>query len=103
MQTAAGSSLAYQTADAAKNAIEKPRLSHQLDQLSKVLAGCHHAAAGIQIATDRIIGAVPQDAAKESARPSASTIEQRFAESIGIAENLSGQLHDALQRLNSAV
>lgn len=84
-------------------AIEKPRLQQQLDQLQKVLSAGHHAAVGIAIAVDRILGAVPQDSKDGKAPPPASTIEQRFAESIGSAEDLSERLHEALKRLNAAV
>lgn len=84
-------------------AIEKPRLPQQLDQLQKALAACHHAATGIAVATDRILGSVPQDPKDGKAPPPASTIEQRFAENIGNAEDLSERLHEALKRLNAAV
>jgi hypothetical protein len=86
------------------NAIEKPRLSQQLDQLEKVLTSCHHTTNGILVATDRILGPVPQDANKAPGKPPVpSAIEFRLSELIGNAEELSGQLSNALQRLNSAV
>lgn len=86
-----------------KNAIEKARLPQQLDQLEKVLITCLHAANGIAVATDRILGPVPQAGETVGKPPAPSTIEHRFAETIGTAEQLSNQLHNCLQRLNSAV
>jgi hypothetical protein len=88
---------------AAQQAVEKPRLAQQIDQLQKVIAECHDAAGSLENAVDRILGPVPQDAAKESAKPPVSTIEMRFAEAIGRVEVLAHRLRESAQRLNTAV
>lgn len=104
-QQLTGSARGYTDAMQAQgvDAIAKPRLSHQLDQLQKLLTACHQAAVGITGAADRILGPVPQNPSKDGPKPPVNSIEQRFAEAIGSAEILSGELHDVLNRLNGAV
>jgi hypothetical protein len=83
--------------------IEKPRLAQQLDQLEKVLQECHGITGNVESAASRLIGAVPEDGAKNAGRPPSSSIDQRLAELIGIAEGLAQRIGHASQRLNSAV
>ena len=83
--------------------IEKPRIAQQLDQLYKVLGDCHENTTSLEHAAERILGPVPQDPSKDSPKPPVSTIEQRFAEAIGVAEVLAHRLRNASQRFNSAV
>lgn len=83
--------------------IEKPRLPQQLDQLSKVLSECHALTGHVESAASRILGAVPEEGAKATGSPPVNSIEQRFAELIGVAEALVHRLGSVSQRLNSAV
>lgn len=83
--------------------IEKPRLSQQLDQLEKVLAECHQLTGSVESAASRILGPVPEEGAKPAGRPPVDSIDQRFAELIGVAEALVHRLGGASKRLNSAV
>lgn len=85
------------------NPIDKPRLPQQLDQLEKVLAECHQLTSNVESAASRLLGAVPEDAAKTSGRPPAGSLDQRLAELIGVAEALVHRLGSASQRFNSAV
>jgi hypothetical protein len=89
----------------AKNAIEKPRLAMQLDQLEKLLAGGHHLATSLNSVADRLMGPVPEnaDGSKQTSPPPPSTIEQRFAMAIGNTEDLLRRLEQASRRLNTAV
>ncbi len=89
--------------DAPTSAIEKPRIAQQLDQLDKVLQECHQVASHISGAADRIMGPVPTDGAKSPGTPPSCTLEQRFAELIGVAEGLAHRLGQASTRLNQAV
>lgn len=86
-----------------KNAVEKARLPQQLDQIQKMLSVCHQAALGLSVATDRIVGSIPQNDSKDGTAPPAGTLEQRFAETIGGVESLAARLHETLKRLNAAV
>lgn len=90
--------------DAAKLATpEQPRLYQQVDQLMKVLAGCHDAAGRLERVADRIIGPVPEKVQTSDGRASQETLERRLAEIVSIAEGLSGRLNNTSQRLDSAV
>lgn len=99
----AGKYQQHMAQDSAKNAIEKPRLPQQLDQLEKALAECHSITSHVESAASRLLGAVPEDAAKTSGRPPAGSLDQRLAELIGVAEALVHRLGSASQRFNSAV
>lgn len=92
---------AYRDAPAA--CIDKPRIATQLDQLDKVLQDCHNTACSISSAADRILGPTPTDGVKGPGTPPSSTLEQRFAELIGVAEGLAHRLNQASTRLNQAV
>lgn len=84
-------------------AIEKPRLSMQLDQLEKVLQECHGITGNVENAANRILGPVPEEGAKTTGRPPSSSVEQRFSELIAVAEGLAYRLGQASSRLNQAV
>lgn len=85
------------------NAIEKPRIALQLDQLEKVLAECHAITSSVEGAANRILGPTPETGEKTAGRPPMSSLEQRFADIISMAEGLAHRLGHASQRLNSAV
>ena len=89
--------------DSARITAEKPRLQQQIDQLEKVLSGCHEFAESIEGVADRILGATPKAVGKDSQpTPPPSTVEQRLAAAIGFAEMLAARLHNAQRRLASA-
>ena len=80
--------------------IEKPRLQQQLDQLEKVLSGCHECASRIENAADRLLNPKPQDVGKTAERPSPNSIEGRLAMMIEIAEGLGSRLIHAANQLD---
>src|SRR5260221_7578227 len=85
------------------NAIDKPRIQTQLDQLAKVLSACHESANSIDRVADRILGPTPQDASKGGEKPPVDTVERKLGEAIAWAENLCTRLQGVSNRLNSAV
>jgi hypothetical protein len=102
-QTQQGGQIGGIYRDSPKAVIEKPRIATQLDQLEKVLQECHAITSGVESAASRLLGPVPEEAGKTAGRPPSSSVEQRFAELIGIAEGLAHRLGQASQRLNQAV
>lgn len=82
--------------------LSKARLPQQLDELDKILSGCHELAGDLDRAADRILGSVPQDASKSAPQPEPSSIEARLQAAIGYAERLATRLHSTSQRMNSA-
>lgn len=91
-------------AGALSNAIQKPRLQQQLDQLDKILCCCHEAAAGLDACADKVLGPTPKaETAGSAPTPPQSTVEGRLALAVGYAEHLLHRLNETGSRLNQAV
>lgn len=93
----------YGNAIPVANLADKPRIAHQIEQLSKVLSSCHQHAGELELVADRILGPTPQDTSKSPGSPPSDTIEHKLEEAINYAEGLSARLQTASARLNSAV
>ena len=100
----AGSALGrFDNAKASPVAVERPRIHSQLDQLAKVLTECHHCAASVESAADRLLGPGPQEAGDKAQQPPADTVEQKLQVAIDYAQALANRLSNASAKLNAAV
>ena len=80
-----------------------PRLHQQMDEIEKLLNGCHEQTGRVEMAAERITGPHTQEASKDPVRPPAQSVEQRMTMIAGLAETLCHRLNTAASQLDSAV
>lgn len=83
----------------------QPTFIQLTDALLKVLVVGHQAAERVEMATDRLIGAIPKDVSPQTAppNPESMSLEMRMRELIASAEKLVNRIGETSDRLNSAV